>query len=165
MALQNFDVSKKTVPEFINFCKCLENLETSDVMSETRKDRTNSEKHCRNDNGNNGHDDTNANSENPKKECFCLLHGKDKGHDTNGCCTIKNLAKKQKKAWDKDKSQEEDINAIVEKAVKAIKKKHNGKCQRELDETSKELNALKGLSLSDSDNDHDSDDSSDIVST
>ena len=30
MSLQNFDITEKTVPEFIEFCKCLENLEETE---------------------------------------------------------------------------------------------------------------------------------------
>ena len=90
MSLQNFDVTGKRVPEFIDFCEHLELLEENGENDNAKKSHTtnkNKHKRHRNDQNNSGNKDT---------EHYCMLHSKNSSHSTEDCNTLKKMVKKQK---------------------------------------------------------------------
>ena len=83
MRLQNFDVTEKTVPEFIDFCERFEQLETSEGGTDNPR-KTNDEKTPKkgNERGRQTDRRNNNSDSSGKVEHHCTLHGSDDGHKT-----------------------------------------------------------------------------------
>ena len=95
--LQNFNVGKKTINEFINFCKRFEGIEM--IEGGTGTSNTNNKQTLKNTKKRGHHSDKDSDdpkSKNDGSDFHCVLHGKNATHDAEDCDTLKNFAKKQK---------------------------------------------------------------------
>ena len=150
MRVLNFNATEKTVPEFIDFCKRLENLEGDD---DKKASETSGTKRKRNTTP------TTTKSNKDKKveqegNKYCMFHGENDTHDTEDCFALKKFIKKTK-ASPKDKTKtpkyttnKEEFNTMFVNAFKAMKKADKAKRARDQQTVNEELNAFDGISLS-----------------
>lgn len=144
MTIQNFDVTEKSIPKFIDFCKHLETLEETKVNDEPTKSPTE-------DKGKRKHKNDQSKSED-LKEKYYMLHGHG-NHTSNDCCDLKQMVKKHKhssntnyiKDSKKDcKPKQVKVNVMVVEAVKGIKSKKS----EDRKKVQAELNAFKDITIS-----------------
>ena len=145
MTIQNFNVTEKSIPKFINFCKCLETLEDAKGNDKLTKSPTE-------DKGKHKHKNDQTKSED-SKEKYCILHGHG-NHTSNDYREW--MVKKHKRSnntnYIKDskkdyKPKQSKVNAMVVDAVKAIKSKKS----EDRKKVQAELNAFKDITISDTD--------------
>ena len=133
MLVQGFNASEKISAEFIEFCERLEMTEPQTDISDEKIPKKEKTPGSRND------------KEKQKTK------GENCGHTSHNCCMLKNLAKKTKDSWGKEKpKKKEELHTMLAEsfamAMKnmAEKKKKSYKSKVEFDQ-----NMLDGLSMSD----------------
>ena len=147
MILQNFDPVTNSLDDFVSFCKRLKQADTvSDPANNSRSTKSNK------------NSTTTASGSKSKRKCDgwsskdCLIHGRNCGHTSHECTTIKAQAQNMRATYNaqtkegKKKLQEKhELNALVAEAVSkalvANKKKRRAACT----ETEQELNVLNNL--------------------
>ena len=92
MRVVNFNPVKKTIPEFIDFCERLEQIDTAENNNDpARKTPEKSKGKRKRDHKSDS--DKSAGSQGSK---YCLLHGQNDTHNSDNCYTLKKIAKKKR---------------------------------------------------------------------
>ena len=162
MEEHNFDSTNTTIGEFLLFCERMERIEVGDDKPR-HKDQP----------ARNGSDDRKRKALDTRNgkttgtgKHYCLLHGNNATHDTDGCYTIKNQVEglKTKSATHKKREgkAKQEVNAVSEKrgTKRAAKKSRPDPEAKRVEE----LKAFETLSISDDDESKKSSDN-DTVST
>ena len=151
MEEHDFDSTNTTIGEFLAFCERMERIEVSDDKSR-HKDQP----------ARNGNDDRKRkaldlrNGKSVQKgtgKHYCLLHGNNATHDTDGCFTIKNQVEGLKTKPNAFKKREgkskQELNAMTDKAdtKRAAKRSRQDPDVKRAEE----LKAFETLSISDDD--------------
>ena len=101
MRVLNFNLTKKTVPEFINFCKCLENLKGPNNKDKKVSEMPGSKRKRNSTSSTKTNKDKKVEQEGNR---YCMFHGENDTHDTEDCFALKKFIKKSKQAAPKDKN-------------------------------------------------------------
>lgn len=149
MEEHDFDSTNTTIGEFLAFCERMERIEIGDDKSRHKdhpaRNGSNERKRKADQNG------TGKTGQIGTGKHYCLLHGNNPTHDTDGCYTIKNQVEGMKGKTNSLKKREykpkQELNAITDKPGT----KRASKRQRQDPEAKRveELKAFETLSLSD----------------
>mgnify|MGYP001048519339 CR=1 FL=1 len=149
MILQNFDPVSNTLDDFVAFC---ERLEQADTVNEFNNN-SNSNKNTKSTSSTTTTGGGKSKRKRDSKDC--LLHGKDCGHSTDECRTLKAQAKNMKATYDaqtregKRKLKEKhELNALIAEAVNDALEAKQKKRRTARRATERELNAFNNLEIS-----------------
>ncbi len=149
MTLQDFDPLANSLDKFVNFCERLERVEDEQgpLDQKGKSDDSDKKKKSKKRGRGRGNDSTNVDSTS-RRGTYCMLHGEDCGHNTDGCKTLKAQAKRLKADYKnkKDsykKKDKEEIHSLAKEVGKVLSKGLRKRAFKE------ELKAFENLSLSD----------------
>ena len=151
MCVLNFNLTKKTVPDFINFCKRLKNLEGPNDEDKKVFEMPGSKRKCNSISSTKTNKDKKVEQEGNR---YCMFHGENDTHDTEDCYALKKFIKKSKQTSPKDRNKtskyttnKEELNTMFVNAFKAMKKADKAKHTCDQQTVNEELNAFDGISL------------------
>lgn len=160
MEEHDFDSTNTTIGEFLAFCERMERIEVGDDKSRHKDQPTRIGNDDRKRKALDLRNGKSAPKENGKH--YCLLHGNNATHDTDGCFTIKNQVEGLKTKSNTFKKREgkskQELNAMSDKhGTKRAAKRPR---QDPVAKRAEELKAFETLSISDDDESKETSDNS-----
>jgi hypothetical protein len=127
LTLNGYDPDVHNETELLTRLEALESVETDQGVESVKQATQPNAPNRKRQHGNN--------KDAKKQKFYCKLHGRDQGHNTERCLTLKHQAKKAKMAYEEDKKPKargskdsKELYAVIEDAVnRALKKSVAGK--------------------------------------